>query len=197
MATTVSLDHNIDDVVSDIDSLKRDLRKVNRAVRRVMDMVAEDARAYVRSDADYTGQLRRAIGVETETHGRGEHQVSVATDASTAPYAAIVEFGSGTNTNITKGGSVNAPMPESPPPGIPFDTPDQSHVPFLADNLAEWMRNKPVQPEYPTIEQSAWAIALAIVDRGQYAHPYLRPAWFENELRVKQSARNAVRKAVR
>jgi HK97 gp10 family phage protein len=210
MATTVSLDHNIDDVVSDIDSVKRDLRKVNRAVRRVMDTVAEDARAYVRADADYTGQLRRAIGVETETQGRGEHQVSVATDATTAPYAAIVEFGSGVRTDVTQGGSVNAPPPEQMPPGTPYETPDinydesnplnmKGYPTFygFVKHIEEWMENKPVEPLLGDTTTSAAFIARAIIEKGQYAHPFLRPAWFQNELRVQQAARNAVRKAVR
>lgn len=210
MATTVSLDHNIEDVVADIDSVKDDLRNVNRAVRRVMDTVAEDARTYVRADADYTGQLRHAIGVQTDTQGRGKHQVSVATDASVAPYAALVEFGSGARTDVPHDGAVAAAPPENPPPGMPYDTPDinydesnplnmKGYPTFygFVKHIEEWMRNKPVEPLLGDFTTSAAFIARAIIEKGQYAHPFLRPAWFENEMWVKKAARNAVRKATR
>jgi hypothetical protein len=35
------------------------------------------------------------------------------------------------------------------------------------------------------------------VEQGNYAHPYLRPAWFDNELQIKRAARNALKNAVR
>lgn len=210
MTTTVSLDHNVSDVVSDIDDVKRDLRKTHRAVRRVMDTVAEDARAYIRADADYTGQLRRSIGVQSRPQSAGHQQISVVTDAETAPYAALVEFGSGVRTNESSDDSVSAPMPETPPPGVPYETPDidynesnplnmRGYPTFygFVKHIEEWMENKPVAPKLGDMTTSAAFIARTIIEKGQYAHPFLRPAWFHNELWVKRAARNAVRKAVR
>lgn len=70
--------------------------------------------------------------------------------------------------------------------------------PGMVANIVEWVETKPVIPsEDITQRELGYRIAAAIANKGTYAHPFLRPAWFHNELAVRQAARNALRKATR
>ena len=215
MTTTMDFKHNVDDVIDDIDDIQRDLYDVFRSVRRVMSVVADTARAYIRTDSEYTGQLRKSVGVESDPQEDGVAQdIKVTAGGSIAPYAAIVEFGSGSKSNTSWEGSPQMPPPDSEeqPPGYPFESPDieynyrypwdMSGYPTFYGfvmHIKEWMDEKPVDPQIGVVgkRRAAVAVAREIIERGQFAHPFLRPAWFQHELKVKQTARTAVKKAVR
>lgn len=195
--TRIGVSHNIGSVISDIDDVKDDLRhEMRKRVGAAMRVVWADAKQYVLSDPHTTGDLFTALQREQDTSGE-ELEFSVYTDATIAPYAAIVEFGSGTRSDVAWRGSVKAGPPDQYPPDYPFNAPDIDNLSGFAYFIEQWMREKGVTPKYGSYRASALAIAKVINDRGNYAHPYLRPAWFDNELQVKKAARNAVRNAVR
>jgi hypothetical protein len=209
MTVKVSLDHNIGSVISDVDDVKSDLRDVFRTVRRALSIAAEDARMYVRADADWRGRLRRAIGVESDARDRGKQRYELGADPEIAPWAVLIEYGTGTHTDQTQGASVAPPGDFQDPPGKPYETPDidyneESLMDFegfggffgFTKTIQEWMETKPVEPEFDPFVSAA-LIARQIIEEGQYAHPFLRPAWFHNEKRVRRAARNQIRRAVR
>lgn len=194
---TVSVEHNIENVISDIEEVKADIRyEVRKRVGAAMRVLWSDAKQYVLDDPHTTGDLFTALKNESDTAG-DELEFSVYTDPSIAPYAAIVEFGSGIRTGVKWSGSKNAKLPEMFPPQYPFDAPDVDNISGFAFYIEQWMRKKGIEPEYGSYRASALAIAKVINNRGTYAHPYLRPAWFDNELKIQKAARNAVRNAVR
>ena len=196
---SIGISHNIDQVISDIDDVKDDLRdEMRKRVGAAMAVLQADAAAYILGDPHVTGQLFSALKGESTT-GRSELEFRVYTDASIAPYAAVVEFGSGPNSNISWKGSRQMPPPDADdtPPGYPFSAPDIDNISGFAYYIEQWMKKKGVPPKYDSYRASALAIAKAIDQHGNYAHPYLRPAWFDNELQIKKAARNAVRNAVR
>jgi hypothetical protein len=199
---TVGIDHNVEAVMSSIEDVQSDLDdELQKRVGAAMRVLWADARQYVLNDPNTTGSLFRSIKNDSDTTGM-EMQWRVYTDPKLAAYAAVVEFGSGKRTNIPykKGNNVPLGWPSessSTPTGYPFDTASEQSVPIIAGHIQNWMMEKGVQPELGSIQASAWAIAATIVDRGQLAHPFLRPAWFDNELEIKRAAKNALRNAVR
>lgn len=193
----VGISHNIGSVISDIDDVKDDLRyEMRKRVGAAMRVVWADAKQYVLTDPHTTGNLFSALQRDMDTTGE-QLEFSVYTDASIAPYAAIVEFGTGRYDEWRGSKKAGPPTGDEMPPQYPFDTPSESQLPIIASYIKQWMIEKGIQPEKGSIQASSMAIASKIVDQGQYAHPYLRPAWFDNELQVKRAARNAVRNAVR
>jgi len=195
--TRIGVSHNIGSVISDIDDVKDDFRhEMRKRVGAAMCVVWADAKQYVLSDPQTTGDLFTALQREQDTSGE-ELEFSVYTDATIAPYAAIVEFGTGRYDEWRGSRPVGPPVGDEMPPQYPFDTPSESELPIIASYIKQWMIAKGIQPEKGSIQASSMAIASKIVDQGQYAHPYLRPAWFDSELQVKKAARNAVRNAVR
>jgi hypothetical protein len=206
----VSIDHNVPQVVASVDDVKDDLRKeLHKRVGAAMDVLFQDARQYVLQDPDVSGQLFRAIQQETD-----HLEWAVTVDMGLAAYAAIVEFGSGRRTNEPYSGATARGLGVGPgsavPAGFPFESPDIDYDEQDPTNTAgnptfygfvkyieEWMREKPVQPQLGDYFVSAAYIAASIVEQGNYAHPYLRPAWFDNELQIKRAARNALKNAVR
>lgn len=193
----VGISHNISTVIADIDDVKNDLRnEMRKRVGSAMAVLQADVSTYIINDPHTTGQLLRSIGRESDTAG-DTLEFMVYTDPKIAPYAAIVEFGSGTNTNVSWRGSAKAEPPDQYPPDYPFSSPDIQNYSGFAYYIEEWMREKGVTPKYDSYRASALAITKAIDQRGNYAHPYMRPAWFDNELLIKRAARNALRNAVR
>lgn len=193
----VGMSHNISSVISDIDDVKDDLRhETRKRVGAAMRVLWADAKQYVLNDPHTTGQLFSALKRDDDTTGE-ELEFSVYTDPAIAPYAAIVEFGSGTRSDVAWRGAPNAAPPDEYPAGYPFSSPDIDNISGFAYYIEQWMREKGVTPKYGSYRASALAIAKVIDQRGNYAHPYMRPAWFDNELQVKKAARNAVRNAVR
>jgi len=203
---------NIDTVIRSIDKFERGLRReIRKRVGRAMAMCAQRARMYVQRDADYKGNLHDSITIERDSRKRSL-SFSVFTDNAIAPYAAIVEFGSGQNG--ARGnewvGSQSVGQPDRYPPNFPFDSPDidinQSNPYNLTGKRAfagfvghieEWMSTKPVTPRSGDMFTSAVAIAKEIIEKGNLAHPFMRPAWFDSELRVRKAAANAVKNATR
>lgn len=208
----VDIDHNIGSVVRSVDDVKDDLRdEIDKRIGAAMRVLWSDARQYVLNDPHYEGDLFSSIRRESDTQG-GELRFSVYADMSLAEYATIVEYGSGTRSNVPYDDAEPVPpgMDTSTPPGYPFESPDidfnednpintNGHPDFygFAKYIEEWMRSKPVTPNTGDYFASAALIAATIVEQGNYAHPYLRPAWFDNELKIKQAFVNAVRNAAR
>lgn len=207
----VDFDHNVPEVVASVDDVKDDLRdELYKRVGVAMNMLYRDAQQYVLNDPDWSGQLYHALTQET-----GDLEWSVGADLGLAEYAAIVEFGSGKRTNIAKGRSAQHGIQftdtgSAVPIGFPFESPDidfndedptetKGYKDFygFVKYIEEWMRSKPVEPQLGDYFVSAAYIAAAIVEHGNYAHPYLRPAWFDNEFKIRKSARNALKNAVR
>lgn len=198
----VNVSHNVEDVISDINEVKDDLHDVFDVVMGAMEIVIQDARVFIEQDADFQGNLRRSLGTDTETVSRGRRKISVQTDASIAPYAALIEFGTGARREVSfPGGSIQTAPSESVPPGYPFETPDitegtEQFDAFVA-HIRSWMEQKEdIEPRYGPVA-SAVAIAKTIIDQGQYAHPFLRPAWFKNERMLITEVKRAVRRAAR
>lgn len=193
----VGISHNIESVISDIGDVQDDLKhEMRKRVGRAMQVVWADARQYVLNDPHTTGDLFSALRNGSEI-GDERLEFSVYTDASVAPYAAIVEFGSGSRSDVAWRGAPNAGPPDQYPADYPFKSPNIDNLSGFAYFIEQWMRTKGVTPKYGSYRASSLAIAKAIDDRGNYAHPYLRPAWFDNELQVKKAARNALRNATR
>lgn len=189
--------HNVEQVIADIDDVKDDLHdETKRSARGSMEAVHDTAVENVMSDADWTGNLRRSLGVTMRD--RGDHiSVSVETDASIAPYAPFVELGTGRRTLQTAPQAASAAprTPEEAPPDFPYSSPGRV-TSGLVRNIIEWVETKPVKSaEFDSDEALGIAIAATIVEEGTYAHPFLQPAWFQHELLIRQNMRNAVQRA--
>jgi hypothetical protein len=205
---------NIGDVIDSVDDVKDDLiHEFEKRVGDRMDLLQQRATQYVMDDANFTGDLASSIRKET-TVSDDEIEFRVGVNLARAPYAAIVEFGSGTRTNTpwekSRAYGMGFDAGSAVPMDYPFEAPD---VPYNRDDpyslqgypkfsgfvghIERWMKVKGITPEKGSIFISAVAIAAAIIDHGNYAHPYLRPAWFDTELAVKQGAKNALRNATR
>jgi hypothetical protein len=198
----VNFSHNVDQVIDDIDDVKDDLHDIFDVVMGMMQVVMQDARVFIEQDADYQGNLRRSLETDTQIVSNGRRKISVQTDASIAPYAALIEFGTGARTEISvPGGSIQTAPTEALPPGVPFETPDitedtEQFDAFVA-HIRSWMEKKgDIEPRYGPVA-SAVAVAKTIIDQGQYAHPFLRPAWFKNERALITEVKRAVRRAAR
>jgi len=120
------------------------------------------------------------------------------------PYAGIVEYGSGDRARrpfkTSKAFYSMARESSSRPPDWPYDAPDVSedNISGFAYYIEQWMRNKTgMQPETGSYRLSALKIAKTIIDAGTFAHPYLRPAYFDNEKFIKRAAKHAVTNATR
>jgi len=200
----LSVSHNVEDVIEDVDDVRHDLRhELQKRVGVAIGAIERDVKQYIMDDPDTSGQLLSAIGSDQIDRGLSEQEWRVYTDPEIAPYAAITEFGSGarTATPWRTAEYVAPPSPEEQPPGYPYDAPDIDNISGFAFYIEEWMREKGLTPKTPpsnpTFRASALAIAKKIDDRGTYAHPFMRPAWFNNELKVRKKARNAIKNATR
>lgn len=200
---TVSLDHNVGSVIQGVDDVKDDLRhEMRKRVGAAVKMLERSAKMYVRLDANHTGKLRQSIGTDTD-FGLGEMSWNVHTDPEIAPYATIVEYGTGDRTSQTWSGATHVPPPgpDEVPPDWPYSSPSiepgTTKFEAFVGHIADWMRTKPVAPEKETLWASASAIAHTIVTRGTMAHPFMRPAWYQNERRIERAAKHALKNAVR
>ena len=216
MSVKFGMDSNIESVVASIDEVKDDLRhELKKRVGAAMRVMWADARHYVLADPNVSGQLFSAIQRDSDI-GVEELDFRVYADLGLASYASIVEFGSGSRTNIPHGSGNSVPgtwpsTGSAVPVGFPYESPDidynEESPPQTKGNpefygfvkhIEQWMRAKEsVEPYTGNYFVSAAFIAASIIERGNFAHPFLRPAWFDNELKIKRAARNAVRNATR
>jgi len=90
--------------------------------------------------------------------------------------------------------------------GATFDRP--SDGPYKAPNpmppyepIRRWVVEKGLTPDpdgpYDSQLELASAIQRTIGERGTYAHPFMRPTWFERERSVTRGAARAIRTATR
>lgn len=202
MGVTVSFSHNINDVIGDIEDVKGGIRhEMKKRVGAVMRVVWADAKQYVLNDPQASGDLFRSLTNDVDDSG-DDISFNVYSDGSIAQedgyaYHALVEYGSGVRRKESF--EESKPFPEftessSKPPGWPYRAPNISNIEGFAWHLEEWTDNK---PGIPSVYPVRIAIAKTIARLGTYAHPFLRPAWFDNELKVKKAARSAVRNATR
>lgn len=198
--------HNVYDVIGDLEDVKDDIEdEMMRGLRADMQRLAQRAKNNVRDDADYTGQLLRSIGHRVYKRNVSEKIVGrVRASGRIAPYAPLVEFGTGSHDLQTAPG-VDSEQPRPPMEGSPIDFPyaaptitTDDQFKGLVGNIIEWVENKPVFPrnEDMTQEDLGYAIAASIVANGTYAHPFLQPAWFQTELEIRQGNRAALADAV-
>lgn len=188
---------NIDSVINDIDDVKDDLRTVfRRKLRASMTALKAEVYQNIDDDADYSGNLKRSLSLDVERTPDGP-KLTIGTNAAIAPYAPFVEFGTGSRTEQTFGASLPTYEPDSYPPNFPYESPAMSEG--LVRNIVEWVQEKPVIPRDDSMTQKdlGFAIAATIVNKGTYAHPFMRPAWFQHELEIRQAAQNALGKVVR
>lgn len=142
------------------------------------DTVAEMQRNVAQQNAVWRGNLYRSLRYTKSTIGGGTRFSIVAG----VPYAAYVEFGTG------KRRDKDAPL------DFQFAAP--SHTPELTKDIRAWVMTKPVFYR-PRTEAVAWGIAKAISEKGTFAHPFMRPAWFRTKPRIETSAGYAARKVIR
>jgi HK97 gp10 family phage protein len=190
---------NIGSVINDIDDVQDDLRRyLRRHVARAMRLLQADARTYIERDADWKGTLASSLSMDVERDGAGA-RIVVSAGGQQAPHAPFVEFGTGSRTEQTSGKAPSSGIiyePASYPADFPYKSPSMS--PGMVANIISWVETKPIAPGSDiSDEELGFRIASAIANKGTYAHPFMRPAWFHNELRVRQSAQNALRKATR
>lgn len=185
---------NISDVIDAVKDTRQSLEyKFRRKLRSAMRKLEADVRTYIKRDADYRGNLARSVSLDSTT-SEDLIRISVSAGGPQAPYAPFVEFGTGDRTNQTTPEAPSSQIiyePGQTPPNFPYESPDMS--PGLVANIVEWVATKPVDDDAQTV---GFQIASVIVNKGTYAHPYLRPAWFENEVRVKRAAEKALHEAV-
>lgn len=216
MTTRVNIDHNVGSVIDSIDDVKDDIRtELRQHVGAAMTALWSDTRAYIRKDPDASGNLFRAVK-QDNPESVGNHATwTVYVDTEMAAYAAVTEYGSGSHgtRSFSRGNDVPSRWPtmdSQTPIGYPYEAPDFDYNednPASTDGypkfygfvkaIQEWMEEKNLQPHTGSTFISAAYIAASIVENGTFAHPYLRPAWFDNELQIKKQFRNAIRKAVR
>lgn len=179
-------------------SLKRKVRRMERnlgdnvadAAHTQAQNVAADSRANVLTGGQiWTGNLAASIYARS-VDGPGIDRIVIKADT---PYAAFVEYGVGPKGAMT-----------DPYPGhVQYKTAgliDGNPPPALVRNITAWVLTKPsfIGPFGPMDRnQVAWAIAKNIARVGTNAHPYMRPAWFQNEIQLRRAVQTAVRRTVR
>lgn len=211
---SIGFDSNIDEVIDSVDDVADDLyHEMKKRLEPVIMMLKAKAVQYVMEDSNTTGALARSLHTESGATDSGL-QFVVASDASIAPYAAIVEFGSGDNTNrpskISAKHGLQPDTGSAVPRDFPYEAPDidfnkmnkydtESYEDFqeFIGQIMDWMEKKPVTPATGDIYLSAVAIAAEIIEKGNLAHPFMRPAWFDRENSIRRAARNALTNATR
>lgn len=199
---------NVDSVIEDVGDVEDDLRhEMHKRVGSAMRMVEKRAKQYVMQDSNHRGGLVDSI--RRSTHSTDK--TIKFTVSAHAPHAAIVEYGSGERTNQPwEKSKVPPPMDLSTPRGFPYSAPDMDYNednPFdltgknsfagFVGHIEEWMATKPVESRINDRFASAVIIAQTIVEEGNLAHPFMRPAWFDKRLRVEKAAKDAVKNATR
>ena len=210
----LTVESNIDDVIDSIDDVQDDIRsELRKRVGRAMAILRQRVKLYIQKDADWKGNLHKSIKKQETVVDDQTLSFSVYTDATIAPYAALVEYGTGNKGNPTQtraeSASVTGEMSRKPV-DYPYDSPsiplneenptDVSGYPAFAglvSTIQEWMTTKGISPNKGSTFVSAVFISKEIIENGTYGHPFMRPAWFETELQIKKAASNALRNAVR
>ena len=210
----LTVESNIDDVIDSIDDVQDDIRsELRKRVGRAMAVLRQRVQLYIQKDADWTGDLHRSIKKSETIVDDQTLSFSVYTDSTIAPHAALVEYGTGDRGNPTEtwvGSESITETASNKPPDYPYDSPSIDYNeadPFdltgygsfagLVSTIQKWMETKPVAPRKGDVFTSAVLISRSIIENGTYGHPFMRPAWFETELRIKKAASNALRNAVR
>jgi hypothetical protein len=201
VSITLDFDENVDEVIEDIEDVQSDLvYNMHTRVDGAMRMVERDTAHYIIGDPQASGQLFSALGYDwwEEDGNPYKSHFQVYLDKAIAPYAAIVEYGSGPRRGIPGPGAhkIHKELGQRPA-DWPFKAPDIDNISGFAYYIEQWMRAKGLTPELGNYRQASLAIAKTINDQGTYEHPFLRPAWFDNERRVKRAAKRAVKRAVK
>lgn len=194
---------NIDSVIDDVEDVGDELQsQLRRKVGVGVERMGGDVRANISDDPLFKGNLYGSVRVQSPIGGGKRMQWSVIVGGSKAPHAGVVEFGSGKKSDVTFINSNPIPIrwyqseTAQYPSEYQYDAPDIDKG-FLASKIRRWMAVKGIPPKMDTLSASASAIASEIIENGTYAHPYLRPAFYQNELKILQNARNAVRRSTR
>lgn len=217
--TRVSIDSNIESVIDSVDDVKDDIPKqLQKRLDRAMRVLWADVKQYILDDPNASGRLFNELDRDQEI-GDEMLRFTVYTDPVTTKYAAITEFGSGQPKSGMPwpGGNPARGPPDKYPPKYPFDSPSVDYPDsngeiirawnrnsgrydtfFALSRIIEsWMRWKGIVSHIGDRSISAMFITREIIQNGTYAHPYMRPAWFDNELNIKKAVINGVKAAAR
>lgn len=163
--------------------LQRSIEKKKRRMRSKVDSAMETSanrmqtrakRNVVGSDAVWTTQLYRSL--DTSRHGWAHYSVG-----TTLPYAAYVEFGTGSKNVADE-------------PQFQFEAPEYSDG--LQSAIIEWVMTKPNFRGERSFD-TAFKIARSISNEGTKAQPYLGPAYTAEKRRIMGRVRSAVRRGLR
>lgn len=187
-----SVKASVRDVKSDIrDNIIKQMLAALREIRKRVTM-------YINRDADYQGALKNSIRQEIDVTSDSAMEFTVYSDSRVAPYNGVVEFGSGNRADKSYIGTPT-PKPDEYPAGYKYSAPDielgSGKYRWFRGVIADWMEQKPVIPASGNLMKSAGAIATKIIEKGTYAHPYMRPAAQDQKDDVYEKARKAIKKA--
>jgi hypothetical protein len=208
----MGMSSNIDSVIKSVDDVADDIHdQFKRHISNAVRIMWKDALQFIASDPHVSGELMAATQFK-QSDNRTNMDFRVEVNRRRAEYAAIVEYGSGFKTNLPYEGSESIPkgVSRSTPADFPYSSPDieyNEEEPVDTENyetfygfvkhIEDWMRTKPIIPKTGNYFVSAAYIAAEIVEAGNYAHPFLRPAYFDNEQKIKEAAENARRAVMR
>ena len=164
--------------------MKNDFTRMAKRIRRLPDAIENSVNANIKSEMVEMAALARVNAPKSLLHLTGSIGYDRASDLavtassgvggrtygthivrSSAPYSAMVEYGTGVRQRGRPQG----------PDGGDFRAP--SIPPF--GHIKNWMIQKPVSPRTGDIDASAELIAQSIAQYGQSPSPFMRPAWHE------------------
>lgn len=189
--------HNVDEVMNDIESASAEIHSnIQETLNEEMAKLRFVAMGHVQEDAHWKGNLQSSIDSDVKVFSTGRIKGTVGTDAEKAPYAPFVEFGTGSRSNDPGPTSIHSDKLNNPPAGYPYESPDFV-TEDLVDGIVNWVKTKPITPDDPTDtpRELGEKIAATIVEKGTYAHPFLRPAWYKRRLHIKRGLEDAVEDA--
>jgi hypothetical protein len=190
---------NVDAVIGSVRDLKSDIRdNIIKQMLKALQEIKKRITMYINRDANYRGALKKSIRQEYDTTTDSSMEFTVYSDSRVAPYNGLVEFGSGAKTNDAYIGTPT-PTPDEYPPEYPYSAPDietgTGKYYWFRGIIMNWMEEKPIIPASGDMVASAGAIASEIIEKGTYAHPYMRPAAVDKEDEVYERAVRAINKA--
>lgn len=171
-----SLRRKVTNIRDDLDD------NVNDAVSKATSQISAEAKRQVAMwDAVWKRNLYESIYSTdlTWTVDVKRHKV-----VARAPYAAFVEFGTGSRRD------------PSTPYSFRFDSPDEEDYGIVFSNIMWWVNTKPMFLGSRTPGTAA-AITETIIEHGTYAQPFMRPAWHQNQFAPTGYAKAAMKRTVR
>lgn len=153
-------------------------RKFRQLEKRLVDDVADEAENFLQgvqvnasinvneNGSEASGELLELLRAQDPT--RVETDDGYELSISLPPEYNYLEYGTGERGGLTDGARGGQKY---------FEAPDQPPI----NAIKEWIKTKGVEPRYRDLSdhQLAYAIATKITQVGTKAHPFLRPAFYE------------------